>query len=101
MYMPDWQVINDPFVMLVVLLLVPASCWWLGRARFATRLNRGVAVLSVGLYALFAMFVYPWVMFTIHLRWLPLLAWMRVRGALGGANAVVGAGAAMPGVASR
>lgn len=76
MYMPDWQVINDPFVMLVVLLLVPASCWWLGRARFATRLNRGVAVLSVGLYALFAMFVYPWVMFTIHLRWLPLLAWL-------------------------
>lgn len=76
MYLPAWQVINDPFVMLVVLLLVPVSGWWLARARFAARSERGLAVLSVGLYAMFATFVFPWGVFTIHLRWFPLLVWL-------------------------
>ncbi len=76
MYLPAWQVINDPFVMLVILLSTPASCWWLSRRRFTLRSNRGLAVMAVGLFALFATFVFPWGMFTVHLRWFPLLAWL-------------------------
>lgn len=79
MGLPVWQVINDPFVMFTVLLLAPVSCWWLRKARFAARLNRGLAVLAVGLYAFFSTFVFPWAVITILLRWFPLLAWLAAK----------------------
>ena len=69
------QVGDDPFVVLAALLLIPIACVWLGRARFASRASRWLAAVALGLYALFTAYFFPWEIFSVYLRWSPLLGW--------------------------